>query len=89
MEGQITGGSLKTKIFAERHQKPSAHISLFSALPVTVFRDFISSHAIKLLNVAGSRESKEPGVYEWARAILFDALNPKVDSLARSAKDSS
>jgi Circularly permutated YpsA SLOG family len=33
-------------------------------------KDFIESNAIEVLNVAGPRESKEPGVYQFTLQIL-------------------
>jgi hypothetical protein len=35
---------------------------------------FVNEHDIQVLNVAGSRESKEPGIYEWVKAILAYAF---------------
>jgi Circularly permutated YpsA SLOG family len=32
--------------------------------------DFLRSNKIEVLNVAGPRESKEPGVYEWTLTML-------------------
>ncbi len=29
---------------------------------------------IRTLNVAGSRESKEPGIYNWVKQVLADAF---------------
>ena len=31
--------------------------------------DFFEEHGIAVLNVAGSREGKEPGVYRFTRAV--------------------
>jgi hypothetical protein len=41
---------------------------------VQLVRRFIEEHAIARLNVAGSRESKEPGIQEWVATILTHAL---------------
>lgn len=38
-----------------------------------MLRDFIGRHRIRALNVAGSRESKEPGIGEWVRSVLRGA----------------
>jgi hypothetical protein len=35
-----------------------------------VLTDFLRSNRIEVLNVARPRESKEPGVYEWALSML-------------------
>jgi hypothetical protein len=37
--------------------------------------DFLCSNKIEILNVAGPRESKEAGVYDWTLAILRLSLN--------------
>jgi hypothetical protein len=37
--------------------------------------DFLCSNKIEVLNVAGPRESKEPGVYEWTLTMLRFSLN--------------
>jgi hypothetical protein len=37
--------------------------------------NFLCSNKIEILNVAGPRESKEPGVYDWTLAILRLSLN--------------
>jgi hypothetical protein len=39
-------------------------------LEVQALTDFLRSNKIEVLNVAGPRESKEPGVYEWTLALL-------------------
>lgn len=37
-------------------------------------RVFVEDHGIKILNVAGSRESKEPGIWKWVYQIIDDAF---------------
>jgi hypothetical protein len=37
--------------------------------------DFLRSNKIEILNVAGPRESKEPGVYEWTLTMLRFSLS--------------
>ena len=37
--------------------------------------NFLCSNKIEILNVAGPRESKEPGVYEWTLAMLHIFFN--------------
>ena len=39
-------------------------------LEVQALTDFLRSNKIEVLNVAGPRESKEPGVYEWTLTLL-------------------
>ena len=38
--------------------------------------DFLCSNKIEVLNLAGPRESKEPGVYEWTLTMLRFSLSP-------------
>lgn len=76
----LSGGSLKTEHFAKKHKKPSLHINQATIDPARAVRDFISQHSISILNIAGSRESKEPGLYDWTRRILETAL---VDQLRK------
>jgi hypothetical protein len=48
-------------------------------LEIQALTDFLCSNKIEILNVAGPRESKEPGVYEWTLAMLrFFFLNRAV-----------
>ncbi len=42
--------------------------------PAATIREFVESQQIRRLNVAGSRESKEPGLYAWALGVLREAL---------------
>jgi hypothetical protein len=52
-------------------------------VPKSEVTDFIKQHGIKLLNIAGSRESKEPGINEWVKQVLDRALF-SADSMGRS-----
>ncbi len=74
-----TGGSLKTIGYAKKHNKPCLHLSkagggLFP--PAGQLKGFVKEHGITVLNVAGSRESKEPGIREWVMAVWEDAFFP-------------
>ena len=71
----LTGGSKKTADFARKHRKPCLHLSAeTSSNPSEDLRVFIQSNGIKVLNIAGSRESKEPGVGSFVRSVLSKAL---------------
>lgn len=75
----LNGGSLKTMNYVHDHQKPGLHLSsakLELAEAARTLLDFIEQHDIKTLNVAGPRESKEPGIHDWTRAVLQAALWP-------------
>ena len=71
---ELTGGSKKTADFAKKHKKPCLHISRSIYQPEVLIQKFIADHSIKVLNIAGSRESKEVGIHDWVKRLLDDAL---------------
>lgn len=70
----LEGGSRLTRSLAERLRKPCLHVARASADAARV-RDFCITHGVRVLNVAGPRASKEPGVPAFTRALL-DAVFP-------------
>lgn len=75
-EGEPSGGTAVTIHFARRHGKPCLVLDLDEGPePGTVGR-WIAAHGIAVLNVAGPRESKCPGIYRRAVAFLREALAP-------------
>jgi hypothetical protein len=44
-------------------------------LEIQTLTNFLCSNKIEILNGAGPRESKEPGVYEWTLAMLHLFFN--------------
>jgi hypothetical protein len=85
LERLLRGGAKLTRDYANKLGKPFLHIydtrkeriSNPDSLRLEVQRltDFLCSNKIEILNVAGPRESKEPGVYDWTLAILRLSLN--------------
>lgn len=80
LAAEASGGSLKTIEFARKHHKPWLHLA--QADPglesfAARLQDFIAEHGISVLNVAGSRESKEPGIHAWTQEVLQEALWPE------------
>lgn len=71
---EATGGSLKTIGFAKKHRKPCLHITKATPDPAAMLRGFVSEHQITTLNVAGSRESKEPGIHDWVMGVLTNTF---------------
>jgi hypothetical protein len=55
------------RIYDTRKERGSNPDSL--CLEIQALSDFVCSNKIEILNVAGPRESKEPGVYDWTLAI--------------------
>lgn len=71
--GELSDGSLVTLCFAERFGKPHRVIRLDSENELESVRrviEWIGAYRIGVLNIAGPRESKRPGVYRMALAFL-------------------
>ena len=74
---QLTGGSRDTAALAARLKKPWMHISQSEAVdPAQELRLFIKAHSIKVLNVAGTRASKEPRIGDFVKQTLTAAFAP-------------
>ncbi len=75
MARQVSGGSLRTLEFAEKLSKPVYHLSRqeFHDVPKAL-RLFVEEQGIKTLNIAGSSESREPGIHAWAMEVLEGAF---------------
>lgn len=65
---EATQGSLKTLRYAESYGRPMLHFH--PGLDVEVLRAFLLASRPTALNVAGSREQKEPGIYAWVISVL-------------------
>ena len=78
MDPILTGGSSLAFEYAAQLNKPRLHIHRAAtdyskeAFVKEVWRmkDFIASNRIAVLNVAGPRESNQPGVYAFALKML-------------------
>lgn len=76
-EGDLQGGTLKTARDARRTLKPLFIISLDARNPTKETKDFVQwvrSNKIEVLNVAGPRESKIPGIQERAKQVLVGLI---------------
>ncbi len=71
----LVGGSLLTKNLAQHYNKPWLHISKNSNNnPILELSEFIDQNRINVLNVAGSRASEEPEIYQFVLDI-FDLFS--------------
>ena len=77
MRATLSGGSKKTADFAGKHGKPYLHLTGAESYEQASrrLREFIAMHGIRVLNVAGSRGSKEPEVGAFVRAVLSAAIS--------------
>lgn len=77
LDKNLTGGSAKTALFAKMLGKPCLHVH--PGLCYTIDRDvsrFITENNIKILNIAGSRASKEPYIGKFVKQVLDGAFYP-------------
>jgi hypothetical protein len=71
--GPLTGGSELTHKTATLHDRPCLHIdlgTLNTLQAVRTVRSWIVRHGIEILNIAGSRASENPEIYDMAAKIL-------------------
>lgn len=67
--GSLRGGTALTKTFAERYRRPCLVVDLRDATTQRV-HDWLEANSIRVLNVAGPRESSQPGIARQAAAFL-------------------
>ena len=71
--GEMEGGTLETLRYAEVRSKPVLVVQLGDGIDpeeLERVRHWLDAHAIHVLNVAGPRESKRPGIYEQSFRFL-------------------
>jgi len=75
--GKLTGGSDHTRDMVLRHGRPWLHIDLNkteSFQAAKQIRSWLAEHEIEVLNVAGSRASKDSAIYQATVDILETAF---------------
>ena len=68
--GTLDGGTALTVAHARQIGKPCLIVALEEGIEPAAFRDWLAVNHITILNVAGPRESKRPGVYAAAVRCL-------------------
>ena len=68
--GKPEGGTLLTIDFARKHKRPCLVVDLVLPVDAQAVKDWILSHQIESLNVAGPRASKQPDAYGRAVVML-------------------
>jgi hypothetical protein len=72
--GPADRGTAFTIRVAERHGKPCLVFDLAGSPTTEEVRAWARTHGVRVLNVAGPRESSAPGIYARAAAFLRDLL---------------
>jgi Circularly permutated YpsA SLOG family len=60
--------------FARKHKKPWLHLCAGDNAAADKLKALVVEHRVKVLNVAGPRASKEPGVGEFVMRTLGEAF---------------
>ncbi len=71
--GPLDGGSALTEIHAKRHERPYIHLDmerLSIVKAANTLQQWIEADTIRVLNVAGPRESRDPHIYRVTAAVL-------------------
>ena len=67
---EMDEGTNYTRRYAEETGKPVYIIDEASKTDPTAFRNWMEENKIRVLNVAGPRESNEPGIYAFAMNVM-------------------
>lgn len=73
--GPATGGTALTIAAARRLRRPLFVVNLDGAPAPAAVAAWLSETGVRVVNVAGPRESTSPGVYEQAKAFLFSIFD--------------
>jgi hypothetical protein len=71
---RLRGGTALTNRLAKEHGKPLKRVRLDVSIELITIADWLAEHAVNDLNVAGPRESSEPGIYDEAFSFLTRLL---------------
>ncbi|MES9874838.1 MAG: putative molybdenum carrier protein, partial [Candidatus Sedimenticola sp. 6PFRAG7] len=76
-EGALDGGTAATQVYAEKHKRPCLVVALDQKPETEPVINWLKQHGVQVLNVAGPREEKCPGIngraYIFLKALLSRA----------------
>ena len=72
--GDLSGGTAQTIAVAQRLGKPCCVLDLTKAPHPSTVHAWVERHTITVLNVAGPRESRAPGIYASASRFLGEVF---------------
>jgi hypothetical protein len=71
--GPLEGGTFSTVRLAEKQSKPFLVVALDEGVTeeaIATVREWLKGNGVRVLNIAGPRESKRPGIYELTKTLL-------------------
>lgn len=72
--GRLTGGTALTRRLAEVRAKPCLVVDPHDASAPETVRRWLDEHGVRVLNVAGPRESRQPGIHQLTLDLLRRVL---------------
>jgi len=76
--GPLTGGTALTESLARRQEKPVFVVDLRDNPTPDVSDEWLATNSIQTLNVAGPRESQQPGIYNRVSEFLTQLVSRQV-----------
>ncbi len=70
----LSGGTALTKSLADRYSKPLLAVNPADSAGIVKIRKWLTVNNIRILNVAGPRESTRPGSYDQAYRLMREVL---------------
>ncbi len=86
-QGPLTAGTALTRRLAHIHGKPLRLIDLALPIDWNASRRWLLAAQVRVLNVAGPRESSCPGIAERAQAVLATLLRDDAASTAPNSEE--
>jgi hypothetical protein len=83
-QGELTGGTALTAEIAEQLEKPLLVIDLRKPVPIAHVLSWMRRAAVRVLNIAGPRESQAPGITKDARDFVGRLLAAAVRVIERT-----
>ncbi len=76
-QGPLQGGTALTQNCAERYRRPCMVLALDEQDACDRARGWLTENGVQVLNIAGPRESKQPGIYRRTLFFLDRLLQSK------------
>ena len=83
-EGPLTGGTALTERLAIKHGRPVLVIELSDPTGLAKAHTWIMRKDLRILNVAGPRESGSPGIQERSRRFIVALLGNNLDAVTHA-----
>ena len=87
--GRLEGGTRLTLELALQQNKPCLVIDLRQPLEFDQIKNWLNALNISILNIAGPRESKQPGIAEKTQKLVVELLTLTTHSLTTGASPTS